>query len=338
MRLIQQDALETRWALARRIAMLNKIFAFASSAALTLGAASHANAAGQTQAAPTQTSSSLRLPSWLAWLGNGATPSGAGAAPAAAAAPLTAPAVVDRVQAFYVGIKQVSAKFRQSVTNATFGGDPKTNDGSVYIQKPGKMRWDYFTKKGSTVRNKKSFISNGAYLYVVEYDNKQILKKSLEKDLMPVAISFLYGKGDLKTDFTAELDASGKFGSKADLVLKLTPKKPSAQYKNLFLVVDPKDYQVTQSVIVDSSNNTNHFRFFSPNFEKPIQDAWFEFNEKSDAVKNFRLVDADQEDNKPRSSPSDLATPAPASTTRSAKPPVEMKAPQPLTPAAPPKQ
>lgn len=317
--------------------MLNKIFAFASSAALTLGAAAPlALAADQTQPSKPTSSSSLAgaLPSWLSWFGNGATPA-AGAAPvaAAASAPLSASTVVDRVQAFYVGIKQVSSKFRQSVTNATFGGEAKVNDGNVYIQKPGKMRWDYFAKKGTAVRNKKSFISNGAYLYVVEYDNKQILKKSLEKDLMPVAISFLYGKGDLKTDFTAELDASGKYGSKTELVLKLTPKKPSAQYKNLFLVVNPKDYQVTQSVIVDSSNNTNHFRFFSPNFEKPIQDAWFEFNEKSDAVKNFRLVDADQEDNKPRTSPSDLATPAPASGVRQGKPPLEMQAPQPIKPA-----
>lgn len=298
---------------------------------LALSGAAHANGAtAPTAPAATTTSPfAARLPGWMAWLG--AAPTTATAAATAPAAP-TATGVVDRVQAFYVGIKQVSAKFRQSVTNATFGGDAKTNDGSVYIQKPGKMRWDYYAaKKGAATRTKKSFISNGAYLYVVEYDNKQILKKSLEKDLMPVAVSFLYGKGDLKADFTAELDASGKYGAKGELVLKLTPRKPSAQYKNLFLVVDPKDYHVTQSIIVDSSNNTNHFRFFSPDFEKPLKDAWFEFNEKSDAVKNFRIVDADQ-DEKARVAPGDLATPA-AAGTRSMKAPIEMPPPQPIKPA-----
>jgi hypothetical protein len=114
-------------------------------------------------------------------------------------------------------------------------------------------------------------------------------------------------------------------------VLKMTPKKPSAQYKNLYLVVDPKDFHVTQSVIVDSSNNTNQFRFFSPDFEKALKPSWFEFNEKSDAVKNFRLVDADQDDKAARSAPGDLATPS-TPTTRSAKPPLEMKAPQPVKP------
>ena len=45
--------------------------------------------------------------------------------------------------------------------------------------KPGKMRWDYLEKKKDKVEVKKSFISNGTYLYVVEHDNKQVVKKNL---------------------------------------------------------------------------------------------------------------------------------------------------------------
>jgi len=157
--------------------------------------------------------------------------------------------------------------------------------------KPGKMRWDYLEKKKTGVEVKKSFISNGTYLYVVEHDNKQVVKKNLERDLMPVAVSFLYGKGDLKAEFNPELDKSGKYGEKGDLVLKLTPKQPSAQYKNLYLVVSPKDFHVSQSVVVDSSNNVNHFKFFAPDFQKPIKDSIFEFDERS--VKNYRVIDAD---------------------------------------------
>ena len=205
-------------------------------------------------------------------------------------APSTASEVVDRVQQFYAGIKQVTASFRQAVTNDTFGST-KTSDGTVWIMKPGKMRWDYLEKKKTGVEVKKSFISNGTSLYVVEHDNKQVMKKSLQQDLMPVAVSFLYGKGDLKAEFNAELDKTGKYGEKDDLVLRLTPKQPSAQYKNLFLVVSPNDFHVSQSVIIDSSNNVNHFRFFTPDFEKPIKDSYFEFDERS--VKNYRVLDDD---------------------------------------------
>lgn len=209
---------------------------------------------------------------------------------AAPAAPAAASEIVDRVQQFYAGIKQVTASFRQSVTNTTFGST-KTSDGAVWIMKPGKMRWDYLDKKKTGVEVKKSFISNGSYLYVVEHDNKQVVKKNLQHDLMPVAVSFLYGKGDLKAEFDAAIDKSGKYGEKDDLVLVLTPRQPSAQYKNLYLVVSPKDFHVSQSVIIDSSGNVNHFRFYAPDFEKPIKDSYFEFDERS--VKNYRVIDAD---------------------------------------------
>lgn len=205
-------------------------------------------------------------------------------------APLSAADAVDKVQKFYADIKQVSALFRQSVTYDTFGST-KTSDGSLFIQKPGKMRWDYVEKKKEKVVTKKSFISNGNYLYMVEHDNKQVVKKNLQNDLMPVAVSFLYGKGDLKAEFNATLDTTGKYGTKEDVVLKLVPKKPSAQYKALFLVASTKDFHVSQSIIIDSSNNVNHFRFFTPDFVKPIKDTWFEFDEKS--VKDYRIVDAD---------------------------------------------
>lgn len=209
---------------------------------------------------------------------------------AAPATPSTAAEVVDRVQQFYAGIKQVTASFRQAVTNDTFGST-KTSDGTLWIMKPGKMRWDYLEKKKTVVEVKKSFISNGTYLYVVEHDNKQVVKKSLQQDLMPVAVSFLYGKGDLKAEFNPEIDRTGKYGEKDDIVLKLTPRQPSAQYKNLYLVVSPGDFHVSQSVIIDSSNNVNHFRFFAPDFDKPIKDSYFEFDERS--VKNYRILDAD---------------------------------------------
>ena len=233
----------------------------------------------------------------------GPTAAPAAAAAAPATAPASAPEVVDRVQQFYAGIKQVTASFRQAVTNDTFS-TTKTSDGTVWIMKPGKMRWDYLEKKDAEVKVKKSFISNGKYLYVVEHDNKQVVKKSLEKDLMPVAVSFLYGKGNLKAEFTPELDTSGKYGEKDDLVLKLAPKQPSAQYKNLYLVVSRADYHVSQSIIIDSSNNVNHFRFYRPDFQTQVKDSYFEFDERS--VKNYRVIDADS----PRDNTGSLAQPA----------------------------
>ncbi len=219
---------------------------------------------------------------------------GAAATATATAAP-TASSTVAEVQKFYAGIKQVTSRFRQTVTNSTFGTS-KNSDGLVLLSKPGKMRWDYYEakktgEKTKTVVVKKSFISNGSYLYVVEHDNKQVMKKNLQNDLMPVAVTFLYGKGDLSAEFNSEIDKSNKYGGKDDIVLKMTPKKASAQYKNLYLVVAKDNFRVKQSVIIDSSNNINQFMFYEPNFEKGIDAGKFEFDERS--VKNYRIIDGD---------------------------------------------
>jgi outer membrane lipoprotein carrier protein len=214
--------------------------------------------------------------------------------PVTAPGKLSAVDVVNNVQKFYSNIKQVTAEFQQTVHISTFGTD-KTSGGSVWIVKPGKMRWDYLEKKGGTVTVKKSFISNGTNLYVVEHDNKQVVTKNLQADLMPVAVTFLYGKGDLKSEFNAALDEKSSYGGKGDYVLKLTPKKPSAQYKVLYLVTDPTQFRVKESVIVDASNNVNHFQFYKPDFDKPVKDSWFEFNKAS--VPNYRIVDGDAPQN-----------------------------------------
>ncbi len=251
-----------------------------------------------------------------------ATTSGAPAAPAKAPAPvvaqapvaparaLTAVEVVDNVQKFYGGIAQVTARFQQTVANSTFGTS-KASSGKLFLSKPGKMRWDYQSaskKKGAALE--KSFISDGKMLYVVEYDNLQIVKKNLEKDLMPVAVTFLYGKGDLKAEFTPALDPSGAYGEKGDLVLKLTPKAPSAQYKALILVVKPDNFRVQQSIVIDSSDNKNHFRFFEPDFKTAIATTRYDFNPKNKTYKNYRVIDADAAQAKPAAPATKPAAPA----------------------------
>src|SRR6478672_10117898 len=91
------------------------------------------------------------------WLGLASAPLVAAPAAGSSAAQVTAPAsavsasdAVQNIQKFYAGINQVTAQFRQTVKNAVFGTE-KTSDGTVWLMKPGKMRWDYVEKKASTV-------------------------------------------------------------------------------------------------------------------------------------------------------------------------------------------
>ncbi len=212
---------------------------------------------------------------------------------------LKAGEIVERIQKFYEKTGGLTAKFQQRYKNTTFGKTTKSS-GKVYIKKPGKMRWDYAEKVRGKTKTVKSFVSDGKTLWAVEHDNKQAFKKDLEKDLLPVAVTFLYGEGDLARDFDAEMETKKKFGKKGEYVLKLTPKKPSAQYKTLWLVVSPDNFRVRRSIVLEPSGNTNAFTFYEPNVKAATKDSWFVVSEKELRKKKFRIIQPDEEEVPPK--------------------------------------
>jgi outer membrane lipoprotein-sorting protein len=236
------------------------------------------------------------------WSGGGAGASGTpppvrvaqgpAARPGAPATSAEAEKIVDEVQKFYQDTPQLTAKFRQTVKSGTFG-KTTISDGQVYLKKPGRMRWDYVSKRDRSIT--RSQMSDGNTIWVVLVQNKQYFEQSLAQSALPVAVTFLTGKGNLKKDFNAVLDASGKFGAKSDKVLHLTPRQPSAQFKDLYLVVDPQNYRVKQSVVINAGGDVNQFQFFEPDTKKKVADTWFVFNPKAPAAKGFRLIEPPKE-------------------------------------------
>ncbi len=217
-------------------------------------------------------------------------PNSFGGIPVVATQRLAAGDVVTKVQAFYKDTETLRAKFRQTVTNKTFGRK-SFSDGFVWIKKPGKMRWDYYSKKMKS-QVTKSFISDGATIWAVFHQDLQFFKQSTKDNLLPVAITFLAGQGDLSADFTSEIDTKSGYGAKGDYVVKLTPRKPNAQYKTLWLVVDPGNFRVKTSIVLNSKGDTNQFAFFEGTTKALVKDSFFIFDEK--ANKKFRLVNPEE--------------------------------------------
>jgi outer membrane lipoprotein carrier protein len=207
-------------------------------------------------------------------------------------APTTSPEaakVVQGVQTFYRSTQRLTAKFRQNVVNKTFGL-PSMNDGKVYLKKPGKMRWDYFSKRDKT-QVTRSQMSDGKTIWAVDKNGKWYYRQNLTQSALPVAVTFLTGTGDLGKEFDARLLTGSKYGTASDKVLELTPKKPSAQFKTLVLVVDPSNFRVKKSVVTSATGDTNEFSFFEPDTTKEVADTWFVFNPK--AAKGFREIKAE---------------------------------------------
>ena len=200
--------------------------------------------------------------------------------------------VVEGVQQFYRKSQRLTAAFRQVSVNATFGSREESA-GRVYLKKPGKMRWDYFSARDKN-KVSRSQMSDGKMIWAVDVAGKSYFKLRLADSPLPVAVTFLTGKGDLAKDFSARLLTGSKHGGASDEVLELTPKAPSAQCKTLVLVVDRKSFRVKKSIVTTATGDTNELSFYEPNSSKSLADTLFVFNPK--AATGFREI-------KPQSAP-----------------------------------
>ncbi|MDX2091778.1 MAG: outer membrane lipoprotein carrier protein LolA [Kofleriaceae bacterium] len=202
-------------------------------------------------------------------------------------APPSAPTVLGNVQKFYANANHLTAQFKQVVTNSTFN-TTKTSNGKLWVAKPTQFRWDYLDKARGAVTVTRTFVFDGTTLWVVDHKNKQLLQNQTQGGVLPAAVSFLTGGGNLAAQFNVTLDTSGTYGGSNATVLELTPKQPSAQYSKLFFVVDPTDWHISQSIVIASNGDTNAFNFYSPDLKSPVKASWFQVSPKS--VPTYKLV------------------------------------------------
>jgi outer membrane lipoprotein carrier protein len=179
-------------------------------------------------------------------------------------------AVVAEVQKRYDGAADFRARFTQTLTSAAMGR--KTNSaGEVMFKKPGRMRWDYEKPE------KASYVTDGGVLWLYEPDDKQAFKQKLESSQLPAALSFLTGKGKLTTEFDISFAGKTPYGGAGEHVLSLSPKTPQAQVKTILFIVDPRTFDVRESVITDAQGNVNDLVFADIRVNTKVPDAVFHF-------------------------------------------------------------
>ncbi len=179
-------------------------------------------------------------------------------------------AVVAEVQKRYDGAADFRARFTQTLTSAALGR--KTNSaGEVMFKKPGRMRWDYEKPE------KTSYVTDGGVLWLYEPDDKQAFKQKLESSQLPAALSFLTGKGKLATEFDISFAGKTPYGGVGEHVLLLSPKTPQAQVKTILFIVDPRTFDVRESVITDAQGNVNDLVFADIRVNTKVPEAVFHF-------------------------------------------------------------
>jgi outer membrane lipoprotein carrier protein len=222
----------------------------------------------------------------------------AGTAPAPAAAPSTPTpvaaarpsigtpdlaTVLDRMQRRYDQAKDFHARFSQNYSRAVVGR-ATLSTGTITFKKPGRMRWDYEKPEP------RMFLSNGQVLWLHEPSEKQAFKQDLKTSQLPAALAFLMGKGKISDEFDVAFAKNAKQGRPGDFLLALSPKQPQSAYKSILFIVDPKEFLVRESVLVDSQGNTNHFTFDDLEVNGKVSDAVFKWTPPA----GVRVVDTGQ--------------------------------------------
>ena len=200
-----------------------------------------------------------------------------------AAAAVSAPAqeldqVVAGVEATYGKVNDLRADFAQIATNKSLGQDIKA-EGTVYLKKGGKMRWDYKSPSPQQI------VSDGTSLWVYTPELNQVNKGNAPKALAGPAGSFLAGLGKVRDEFTVRfLNPASKVDSAGRFVLDLTPKAPTPLLTRLVLAVDPKDYIVRQAVLYDQLQNTVTMNFTKVAANAALPDSLFTFTPPAGAA------------------------------------------------------
>lgn len=174
--------------------------------------------------------------------------------------------VVSGVQAFYSTAKDFQADFRQTFTYKIYQRK-KISTGRVFFKKPSLMRWDY------EAPHERLFIADGEVLWVYEPEEAQVFKRSLASAQLPVALRFMKGEGRLTDDF--KVASINKIERAYQLTL--LPKTPSSEYRELQLIVDPDQFNVTASVLIDPVGNSNHISFVDAKVNSDLPSEGFSF-------------------------------------------------------------
>lgn len=178
--------------------------------------------------------------------------------------------VVEKVQKRYDSATDFRARFTQTLTSVAMGR--KTSSaGSVMFKKPGRMRWDYDKPE------KAIYVSDGGVLWLYEPDDQQAFKQELKASQLPAALAFLTGKGKLASEFDITPLAKSPYGMQGDYLLSLSPKVADSQVKTILFVVDPKTFDVRESVITDGQGNTNDLTFADIKTNTHLPESEFHF-------------------------------------------------------------
>jgi outer membrane lipoprotein carrier protein len=158
--------------------------------------------------------------------------------------------VLDAVQKRYDSVKDLHAGFAQTSFSAALNSE-SVSQGTVIVERPGKMRWEYSAPDGRVIVLDKESIRIWS-----PAENQLQIAALTAGTVSPTALGFLLGQSVLRDTFDAELIVEP---ARAERGLRLRPKSDGG-FESLELWVDPNTYQLQESVVLDLFGNRTRLR------------------------------------------------------------------------------
>lgn len=207
---------------------------------------------------------------WGLVLGPGVPP-GLLAASAAKAGP-DVDEVVARVEAICAKTQDLSARFRQTVTNRSLGA-VREGGGSFMLKRPGKVRWEYEKPEP------RLFVTDGKTLWDYSPVDKQARAQALDEVFSSrLPLAFLAGDCQLRRDFAiTAVDNAATRGSASFMILDLKPRRPEAGIARMLLEVNLQGYTVEKTTLFDAVGNTTVIGLTDLKLNSGLSDRQFLF-------------------------------------------------------------
>lgn len=177
--------------------------------------------------------------------------------------------VADAVDHRYNSLRSLEAQFTERYTG---NGMERTESGTLWLKKPGKMRWEYQNPRP------KLFVSDGklAWFYVPgEKQARQARVKNLDDLRTP--LRYLLGHTKLAKEFTGlSLAPDVKPVDPADTVLRGVPASMADRISQVLLEITP-EHRIARIVIDELDGSTTEFHLTQEKDNPFLPDERFEF-------------------------------------------------------------
>lgn len=184
---------------------------------------------------------------------------------------LTPLEIAQRIQETYEKTTSFKAEFLQTSSVSDMERRQRRGSGTMVIQKPGLLRWDYVSP------DKQVLVSDGKnFSLYFAAENQMIVTPAKEYLQEDVTYNFFSGKGNLLQDF--EVSAiPGDPQKPGILSIMLVPKKTHAQVATLNVWVDEGTFLVNRLEILDHLGSVTNLMLFNTGVNKPVPAEYFHF-------------------------------------------------------------